>query len=570
MSSELEKNDAILNNFFDCVKNKDNGNITEAFIEVLKMPPCNRPEDQEYTPWKAYAIDERIYPTEDNIEFHRYISDFFDIAVKEHMSWRNRYGSNLEDMKRLRDVTSYPDYDGSCEIVSFLRNYRYLKDVMAKKGKEIFRPKVFDEYPFLEDYVKGIFRNDYDSVTQDAAQCKTIPELVKNKDAVNNYCNAGIFVYNATGYWHNIEKKYKEWGKQKWREIYTEAENETFKQGNIATLSDEEKKFILENTENKDRAIAVGKTVSNEVLDNWDIEKTLQAEILFAKTEKPEELSDADKEFILKWSESDKTLEAVAKVYDFKAQSSEKLKVLLRCVEHKEIRKDIAKEYIDSCKGDVAYSFPISRVFTKEEFEQAVEDYKITQYRRENEKLSAENTQLKEEHKNVEKAKTELADEQTKFQRYVNDKSAELKAKSEQLGFQKDIPVVCLGSQKEVDSFAPERKKELFAKMKEEMLKNPNLREGHLAAMCKIYASKTNTLEQKAEYFEGLHEVRKSGTTNAEKREMARTFGRVLERNPDLAKDEALKGLAKIDYSAVGYTPTQVGFLKNHIKDKTK
>ena len=303
--------------------------------------------------------------------------------------------------------------------------------------------------------------------------------------------------------------------------------------------------------------------MSNEVLDNWDIEKTLQAEILFAKTEKPEELSDADKEFILKWSESDKTLEAVAKVYDFKAQSGEKLKELLRWVEHKEIRKDIAKEYIDLCKGDVAYGRLISKVLTKEEFDKAVENYKITQYRRENEKLSAENTQLKEEHKNVEKAKTELADEQMQFQRYVDYKSAELKAKSEQLGFQKDIPVVCLGSQKEVDSFAPERKKELFAKMKEEMLKNPNLREGHLVGMCKIYVSETNTPEQKAEYFEGLHEVRKSGTTNAEKREMARTFGRVLERNPELAKDEALKGLSKIDYSAVGYTPTRRGFSRN-------
>ncbi len=561
-----EEDRETLEKFFNCVREQNYQDIEEAYKAVCKMPECYSPDAQYHTYGKAYYIDERIYPTENNVDFHPYIKGYYDMAVTEQMSWGIEVS---RDLKRIKKYNDSAEFDGTRELVFFLNNYRYLKDTLEKQGKEIFRPDTFDKYPFLEDYVKGIFRDDYDSVTQDAAQCKTIPELVKNKDAVNNYCNRGIFVYNPTEYWDNIEKRYEEWGKQKWREIYTEAENETFKQGNIATLSDEEKKFILENTENADRAIAVGKTVSNEVLDNWD-NPVLKAEILFARAEKPEKLSDEDKEFILKWSESDKTLEAVAKVYDFKAQSGEKLKVLLRCVEHKEIRKDIAKEYIDSCKGDVAYSFPISRVFTKEEFEQAVEDYKITQYRRENEKLSAENTQLKEEHKNVEKAKTELADEQTKFQRYVNDKSAELKAKSEQLGFQKDIPVVCLGSQKEVDSFAPERKKELFAKMKEEMLKNPNLREGHLVGMCKIYVSETNTPEQKAEYFEGLHEVRKSGTTNAEKREMARTFGRVLERNQELAKDEALKGLAKIDYSAVGYTPTKRGFSKNSKSDLEK
>ena len=133
---------------------------------------------------------------------------------------------------------------------------------------------------------------------------------------------------------------------------------------------------------------------------------------------------------------------------------------------------------------------------------------------------------------------------------------------------QNDIRAVCQG-ENNVDKFEPARLKEIFNEMKKEVLQNPNLRENHLVGMCKIYTSKTNTPEQKAEYFKGLHEVRKSGNTNAEKREMAHTFGRVLERNPELAKDEALKGLAKIDYSAVGYTPTKRGFLKNQ-KQTTK
>jgi len=554
-----EEDRETLEKFFNCVREQNYQDIEEAYKAVCKMPKCNSYNDQYYTYGKAYYIDERIYPTEDNIDFHPYIKGYYDMAVTEQMGWGIEVS---RDLKRIKQYNDSAEFDGTRELVFFLNNYRYLKDTLEKQGKEIFRPDTFDKYPFLEDYVKGIFRDHYDSVTQDASKCKTIPELVKNKDAVKNYCNAGIFVYNATGYWHNIEKKYKEWGKQKWREIYTEAENETFKQGNIATLSDEEKKFILENTENRGRAVEVGKTVSDEILDNLDFGPLpiLKAEILFARAEKPEKLSEADKEFILKWSDSEKNLEAVAKVYDFKAQSGEKLKELLRWVEHKEIRKDIAKEYIDLCKGDVAYGRLISQVLTKEEFDKAVENYKITQYRRENEKLNAENQQLKEEHKKVEQKEVKLNDEQQQFQRYVDHKSAEIKAKSAEIAFKKDIDDLY---KEGPNKFEPARQKELFAKMKEELLKNPNLREGHLAGMCKIYASAKNSPADKAEYFEQLHEVRKSGKTNAEKREMAHTFGRVLERNPELAKDEALKGLAKIDYGAVGYTPTKRGFTKN-------
>lgn len=300
--------------------------------------------------------------------------------------------------------------------------------------------------------------------------------------------------------------------------------------------------------------------MSHEVLDKLDINRVLKAEILFARAEKPEKLSEADKEFILKWSDSEKKLEAVFKVYDFKAQSGEKLKELLRWVEHKEIRKDIAKEYIDLCKGDVTYDLPISKVLTKEEFDKAVEDYKITSYKRDNERLTAENQQLREEHKKVEQKEVKLNDEQQQFQRYVDHKSAEIKAKSAEIAFKKDIDDLY---KEGPNKFEPARRKELFAKMKEELLQNPNLREGHLAAMCKIYASAKNSPADKAEYFEQLHKIRKSGKTNIEKREMAATFDRVLGRNPELAKDEALKGLAKVDYSAIGYTPTKRGFSKN-------
>ncbi len=174
--------------------------------------------------------------------------------------------------------------------------------------------------------------------------------------------------------------------------------------------------------------------------------------------------------------------------------------------------------------------------------------------------VAKEKEKLQEPLRHLEKEKHQLSEKQQQFQRYVDHKSAEIKAKSYKIAFIKDIDDLY---NKGADEFDTNRQKELFDKMKDEMIINQNLREGYLACMCKIYASAKNTPEQKAEYFEQLHKIRKSGKTNAEKREMAHAFGRVLERNPELAKDEALKGLAKVDYSAIGYTPTKRGFSKN-------
>ena len=199
-----EEDRETLEKFFNCVREQNYQDIEEAYKAVCKMPECYSPDAQYHTYGKAYYIDERIYPTENNVDFHPYIKGYYDMAVTEQMSWGIEVS---RDLKRIKKYNDSAEFDGTRELVFFLNNYRYLKDTLEKQGKEIFRPDTFDKYPFLEDYVKGIFRDDYDSVTQDAAQCKTIPELVKNKDAVNNYCNRGIFVYNPTEYWHNIEKK---------------------------------------------------------------------------------------------------------------------------------------------------------------------------------------------------------------------------------------------------------------------------------------------------------------------------------------------------------------------------
>ena len=53
------------------------------------------------------------------------------------------------------------------------------------------------------------------------------------------------------------------------------------------------------------------------------------------------------------------------------------------------------------------------------------------------EELTKKEKDIVQREEKIESAKTKLSDEQMQFQRYVDDKSAELKAKSEQLGFQK-------------------------------------------------------------------------------------------------------------------------------------
>ncbi len=237
---------------------------------------------------------------------------------------------------------------------------------------------------------------------------------------------------------------------------------------------------------------------------------------------------------------------------DFSGFSKEQKKLVLENTDS----KDVAKAIVDSYKGNVEYNDLIGKHFGKDEFEQIVEDYKITQYRRENERLTEENKQIKAQA--VEENKR-LSEEQ----KAVEKARLRVEAKEKELGFLKDISTVLKGTQKEVDSFSPDRKQQIFDRMVDEAMGNSNLLESYLSGICKIYVSETNTPEAKAQYFKDLHSIRKSYDSNAKNREMARTFGRVLERNPELAKDEALQGLAKIDYSAIGIKPTERGFKRD-------
>ena len=57
----------------------------------------------------------------------------------------------------------------------------------------------------------------------------------------------------------------------------------------------------------------------------------------------------------------------------------------------------------------------------------------------------------------------------------------------------------------------------------------------------------TEDRELKTEMLKDLYDIRKGGEKNKDKRDMAKTFKRVLDRNPSLKKDENLVALSKID-----------------------
>ena len=89
-------------------------------------------------------------------------------------------------------------------------------------------------------------------------------------------------------------------------------------------------------------------------------------------------------------------------------------------------------------------------------------------------------------------------------------------------------------------------RKENFAAKKKLMEKHPIMLEPCLNSMCVSYVT-TKDEAIKKEMLSDLYEIRKGGKTNADKREIAKTFKRVLDKNPELKKDENLVALSKVD-----------------------
>lgn len=76
-----------------------------------------------------------------------------------------------------------------------------------------------------------------------------------------------------------------------------------------------------------------------------------------------------------------------------------------------------------------------------------------------------------------------------------------------------------------------------------------------LTTMCRIYVAEEDT-KAKLEFLKELYQIRKGGKTNKDKNEMAGTFVRVLDKTPELKKDENLVALSKRD--TVVKQPTRV------------
>ena len=91
-----------------------------------------------------------------------------------------------------------------------------------------------------------------------------------------------------------------------------------------------------------------------------------------------------------------------------------------------------------------------------------------------------------------------------------------------------------------------EQRKENFAAKKKLMKEHPIMLEPCLNSMCESYVA-TKDEAIKNEMLSDLYAIRKGGKTDSEKREMAKTFKLVLDKNPSLKKDENLVALSKID-----------------------
>lgn len=97
-----------------------------------------------------------------------------------------------------------------------------------------------------------------------------------------------------------------------------------------------------------------------------------------------------------------------------------------------------------------------------------------------------------------------------------------------------------------VQNIIDRERKDNFDKRKKLMAEHPIMTEICLASMCTSYIA-TKDEKLKAEMLKSLYEIRKSGDKNKDKRNMAKIFERVLEKNPKLKKDEKLVALSKID-----------------------
>lgn len=177
------------------------------------------------------------------------------------------------------------------------------------------------------------------------------------------------------------------------------------------------------------------------------------------------------------------------------------------------------------------------------------------------ERIFAENEILQEQAKNEKISKkllhmkVRLADKEQQLankEQQLANKEQQLADKEKYLASERSTSV---NAAENIANMSDEERKENFELKKKLMEEHPIMLEPCLNSMCKSYvATKDETM--KKEMLGDLYEVRKGGNTDVDNRDMAKTFKRVLDKNPSLKNDENLVALSKID--TVISQPTKV------------
>ncbi len=91
-----------------------------------------------------------------------------------------------------------------------------------------------------------------------------------------------------------------------------------------------------------------------------------------------------------------------------------------------------------------------------------------------------------------------------------------------------------------------DERREMFEKSNKLRQEHPVMQEVTLTTMCRCYTAESDN-ETKLGFLKTLYQIRKGGEIRQEKNEMADTFARVLDKAPELKKDENLVALSKRD-----------------------
>lgn len=100
---------------------------------------------------------------------------------------------------------------------------------------------------------------------------------------------------------------------------------------------------------------------------------------------------------------------------------------------------------------------------------------------------------------------------------------------------------------KGIHKMSKKERQETFERSDKLRKEHPVMQEVALTAMCRCYVAEDDK-KAKLGFLKTLYQIRKGGKTNKENRDMANTFARVLDKAPELKKDENLVALSKVDF----------------------